>query len=233
MGLFRKKQDPISARQKQLNAEIAALEAQIQQLSLEKEQEPEQEQEQALAAPFSGAPVAKSKGSPFAAPAAPAELASTSGSGANHSRPNGNSSSTPSPPTQLRLRSTAVPHGSLLPTAGQPLPTTAPASSANPIFEEVDQDRLQAQPEEVVPGHYNDLGVRKYDLASGWRRLKNHFRGPVTSNPKLVHYLSAGSIQGLRPLRYEKRVARNRVIVLAAFLVLALWGVIAIFFSKH
>jgi hypothetical protein len=29
-------------------------------------------------------------------------------------------------------------------------------------------------------------------------------------NPKLVNYLAAGSIQGLRPMRYEKRVARNR-----------------------
>ena len=69
-------------------------------------------------------------------------------------------------------------------------------------------------------------------MASTWKRVKTHFQGPVASNPKLVHYLSAGSIQGLRPLRYEKRVARNRFIVLAAILVLALWGIIAIFVSK-
>jgi hypothetical protein len=47
-----------------------------------------------------------------------------------------------------------------------------------------------------------------------------------------VNYLAAGSIQGLRPLRYEKRVARNRFIVLAVILLLALWGLIAIFFNK-
>jgi hypothetical protein len=92
---------------------------------------------------------------------------------------------------------------------------------------------LQAQPETSTSAHYNELGVRKYDLTSAWRRLKNQFRGPVTSNPKLVHYLSAGSIQGLRPLRYEKRVARNRVIALAVGLALALWGVIAIVMGRH
>ena len=55
--------------------------------------------------------------------------------------------------------------------------------------------------------HYNELGVRKYDLVATWQRVKNIFKTPPASNPKLVNYLAAGSIQGLRPLRYEKRVA--------------------------
>ena len=71
-----------------------------------------------------------------------------------------------------------------------------------------------------------ELGTRKFDWATLWQRLKNNFRGPATSNPKLVSYLAAGSIQGLRPLRYEKRVARNRFILLVAGLALALWGII-------
>ena len=75
--------------------------------------------------------------------------------------------------------------------------------------------------------------MRKDDFASTWERWKNHFRSPAASNPKLVHYLSAGSIQGLRPLRYEKRVARNRFILLAVGLVLALWAIIAIFVSRN
>jgi hypothetical protein len=124
------------------------------------------------------------------------------------------------PKAQPRLRSTARPHGQ------------AAASTQEPIFEQVDQDRIQTHSEPMVPSHYSDLGVRKSDFASTWHRLKTHFRGPVASNPKLVHYLSAGSIQGLRPLRYEKRVARNRFIVLAVFLMLALWGIIAIFVSR-
>ena len=82
----------------------------------------------------------------------------------------------------------------------------------------------------TTPGHYNELGVRKYDLPALMRRLRNHFRGPSTTNPKLVSYLAAGGIQGLRPLRYEKRVARNRFIALVAILFVILLGLIAVFF---
>ena len=128
------------------------------------------------------------------------------------------------PKAQPRLRSTARPHSQA------PAPAATPTQE--PIFEQVDQDRIQSQSEPILPPHYSDLGVRRNDLASTWQRWKTHFRGPVASNPKLVHYLSAGSIQGLRPLRYEKRVARNRFIVLAVFLMLALWGIIAIFVSR-
>ena len=84
----------------------------------------------------------------------------------------------------------------------------------------------------TTPEHYNELGVRKYDLLALLRRFRGHFRGPSTTNPKLVSYLAAGGIQGLRPLRYEKRVARNRFIALALFLLLALWGILYIFWSK-
>lgn len=125
-------------------------------------------------------------------------------------------------PGHPRLRSTARPRG-----------PNVPAAVHEPVFEEVGQDRIKSGSEPAPPSNPHKLGVRKDDLASTWERLKNHFRGPVASNPKLVHYLSAGSIQGLRPLRYEKRVARNRFIVLAVFLVLALWAIIAIFVSRN
>jgi hypothetical protein len=127
-------------------------------------------------------------------------------------------------PSALRLRSTAVPHGSIVNHA--PAPTT----SSEPIFEQVDQVQLKAQTENnTTPEHFNELGVRKYDLPALLRRLQNHFRGPSTTNPKLVSYLAAGGIQGLRPLRYEKRVARNRFIALVAILFLTLLGIIAVF----
>ena len=125
-------------------------------------------------------------------------------------------------PGHPRLRSTARPRGHNVPAAVQ-----------EPVFEEVGQDRIKSASEPAPPLNPHELGVRKDDLASAWERLKNHFRGPVASNPKLVHYLSAGSIQGLRPLRYEKRVARNRFIVLAVFLVLALLAIIATFASRN
>ena len=98
-------------------------------------------------------------------------------------------------------------------------------------FEEVDLSQLQqaAEPPAREPV---ELGVRKSDLPRLWRRLKNHLKPPETSNPKLVNYLAAGSIQGLRPLRYEKRVARNRFIVLVVVLLLLLWGILAVMFRR-
>jgi hypothetical protein len=48
-----------------------------------------------------------------------------------------------------------------------------------------------------------------------------------------VNYLAAGGIQGMRPLRREKRIARNRTIALAIILLLALLGMIAIFRPGH
>ena len=122
-----------------------------------------------------------------------------------------------------RVRSTALPHGPTVPTT-PPLPTPG-----EPIFEEVDQDRLQPTEAPVSPQQYNQLGVKKYDLFGFLRRLRNNFRSRPAANAKLVSYLAAGSIQGLRPLRYEKRVARNRFIVLTILLLLVLWGIIAMF----
>ncbi len=136
-----------------------------------------------------------------------------------------------------RLRSTALPHGPTINRATPPEPGAAPPppppTAHEPIFEDVDQDRLNARGEAGnTPEHYNELGVRKYDLLALLRRLRNQFRGPSTSNPKLVSYLAAGGLQGLRPLRYEKRVARNRFIALVIVLFLTLLGIILVFRHK-
>lgn len=99
-----------------------------------------------------------------------------------------------------------------------------------PIFEDVGKHRLKGAADiENTPEHYNELGVRKYDLSALLRRIRNHFRGPSTTNPKLVTYLSAGGVHGFEPLRYEKRVARNRFIVFVVLLFLALLGIFLVF----
>lgn len=103
-----------------------------------------------------------------------------------------------------------------------------------PIFEEVGGDRLKGRVESVTTTeHYNELGVRKYDLPALLARVRKHFKGPATTNPKLVSYLAAGGIQGLRPLRYEKRVARNRFIALVFVLFVVLLGLIAAFVKGY
>jgi hypothetical protein len=131
---------------------------------------------------------------------------------------------------QPRLRSTALPRGTTLSHATPaPAPPTSPAAH-EPIFEEVGPELLAERGEvATTPNHYNELGVRKYDLPALWRRIREHFRGPSTTNPRLVSYLAAGGIQGLRPLRYEKRVARNRFIFFVIILFLAMLGTLLVF----
>lgn len=166
MSLFRKKADPISARSKELESQISALEAQINQLN---------------------GKIERSRSHP-------------------------------------RVRSTARPQA---PTVVAP-PAPAPRE---PVFEQLDYQKSKVQPEiENTPERYNDLGIRKYDILGAFRRLQNHLRGTPTANPKLVSYLAAGSIKGLRPLRYEKRIARNRFIFLSIFFALILWGLITAMF---
>ncbi|MBI5772292.1 MAG: hypothetical protein HZA89_00945 [Verrucomicrobia bacterium] len=164
MVFFKKKADPISEHARELNARIAALEAEIRQLDSQ------------------------------------AETA-----------------------TVVRSRFT-VP---------QTAPRLAPSQPA-PIFEEAVSGHGPPPGEpEITPSHFNELGVRKFDLLAVWRRFKNHFYGPPVSNPKLVRYLASGGVQGLRPLRYEKRVARNRTLFLLGVLILVFYGLFAFLFRNN
>ena len=204
MGRFKKKKDPISERTKALNQQISALQAEIDRLS--------------------------------SASADAEAVNAVEQQATNHpsdpSPPNALAASAVTSSVQPRLRSTAFPK------KRQPAKPAAAASTPNPnpfsdpVFEDMKQNAAKEPPEPATAAHYNDLGVRKYDLASLWRRWTNHLRGPPASNPKLVNYLAAGSIQGLRPLRYEKRVARNRFIVFVVVLILALWGLIVMLMKR-
>jgi hypothetical protein len=113
-------------------------------------------------------------------------------------------------------------------------PDAATPRHSEPIFEKVDTNKLKASAEPPVTAqHFNELGVRKYDLLSLLERIRKEFQSPPAANPKLVNYLAAGSIQGLRPLRYEKRVARNRCIALAALFLLACLGIFFALEYRH
>src|SRR5215469_2234151 len=139
------------------------------------------------------------------------------------------------PPPPAKLRSTVMPHSEIYrapePETRNAKPEKPPAH--DPVFEEVDQNRLKAQGEVATPEHYNELGVRKYDLPALLRRMRNHLQGPSTNNPKLVHYLAAGGVQGLRPLRFEKRVARNRFLLFVIILFAVLLGIFLVFLKHH
>jgi len=131
---------------------------------------------------------------------------------------------TPTP----RLRSTAIPHGATIDRTHEPTPAL-PAQE--PVFEEVKP--VPASDETATPDQFNELGVRKYDLPALLHRLRQRFSRPVASNPRLVTYLAAGGVRGLRPLRYEKRVARNRFIAFAIVLFVVLLGTVLMFLRSH
>jgi cell division septum initiation protein DivIVA len=116
-----------------------------------------------------------------------------------------------------RLRSTVYPSG-----PGKS-PAAAASAASEPIFEDVGKLTESGEPA-ATPQHFNELGVRKFDLLAVWQRLKKQVAGRPLANPKLINYLAAGSLQGLRPLRYEKRVARNRFFFLAGSVGLLLLG---------
>ena len=87
-------------------------------------------------------------------------------------------------------------------------------------------DPLKAAPDSrptAVPR--NDLGAPKYDLTALCKRVKKYFSGPPAANPRLINYLAAGNVHGLRPLRKEKRIARNRFLTLALIFVAVLFGI--------
>ncbi len=127
-----------------------------------------------------------------------------------------------------RLRSTAIPHGATVTRTHEPPP---PSPVHEPVFEDIKP--LSDTEETAPPDQFNELGVRKYDLPGLFHRLRNHFRRPTTNNPRLVAYLAAGGVHGLRPMRYEKRVARNRFILFVIVLVVVLLGLFSIFLHSH
>ncbi len=127
------------------------------------------------------------------------------------------------PASQLRTGSSTTSDGLRRNPAAQ-----VPHKSHVPVFEANDFQGHKAPLDSVATSqHFNDLGVRKYDIVAAFRRFRAYFRSPDAHNPKLVSYLAAGSIKGLRPLRYEKRVARNRFIALFIVLLILSWGIAA------
>jgi len=127
------------------------------------------------------------------------------------------------------------------PTQRRRRPAPPPTPANDPIFEETpDQEPATVSVAEGVDPAatgesrelYNHAGLRKYDLVGLFRRIRASVLGASEDDKKLINYLAAGSIHGLRPLRHEKRVARNRALVAAGALVAALWFVIYQIFNS-
>lgn len=215
MKLFtRSPADPLTAKTKALSKEIARLEAEIAELAVQKPKPSRKRQASAVTrTPDADLFVRPASAVPPQEATAPIQQ-------------------------QQQPVVTAEPTPAVSPAAVPAAPTT---SAPGPRVIPSKPRRPSAPPPEVLPvaiktpavspptatsqdPHFNDLGVRKYDLFSAWKRLTHHLSGPTSNNPRMVQYLAAGSIQGLRPLRYERRVARNRFLAFLALLILVLWG---------
>lgn len=118
-------------------------------------------------------------------------------------------------PGTPKLRSTTLPGGQ------KPEPAPPPA----PVFEDVDQQRLKGSvPPAPAASPHPELAPRPRNFSATIQNLKRRFGLTPSGNPKLVKLLDSGQIQGLRPLRYERRVARNRFFLLFALLLAVLYG---------
>jgi hypothetical protein len=109
-------------------------------------------------------------------------------------------------------------------------------SSMGALFETVEHDDLRVVEEIRDPeAHYNALGVRKLDPMA-WVRGRvggkpEVQRKSVTEKPKpqkLAQYMAVGGVQGIEPLRREKRIARNRFLMMFVLFLLILCGVFAV-----
>ncbi len=95
------------------------------------------------------------------------------------------------------------------------------------VLEAVDNEPIK-EPEslELSPSRYNELGVKKLDFVQLWKRVRHHLKRPPQAQSKFVNYLAAGSIQGIRPLRYERRIARNRFLLMFGVFFVVLIGLL-------
>jgi len=109
-------------------------------------------------------------------------------------------------------------------------------SSMGALFETVEHDDLRVAEQIRDPeAHYNALGVRKLDPMAWVRRRTGKKSEPKTKtapeeadHQKLVQYMAAGGVQGIEPLRREKRIARNRFLMMFLVFLLILCGVFAV-----
>lgn len=119
-------------------------------------------------------------------------------------------------PASPKLRSTTLPSGAAAP----------PPPTAEPVFEDVDQQRIKAAPAVTPMPVHPEIVSRPQGPGGLVQKLRRHFGLTPTGNPKLVKLLNSGQIRGLRPLRHERRVARNRFFFRSAVLMVVLYGIL-------
>ena len=109
----------------------------------------------------------------------------------------------------------------------------SPASEAEPAFEEIPVRSPTAGRSDPPVDDAAQMGLKRSVWWQRWHRWKGRFVDPPPANAKLVNYLAVGGIQGFRPLRYERRIARNRILFVCVVLGLLMWAILVMFWHTR
>lgn len=105
-----------------------------------------------------------------------------------------------------------------------------PRDPAEELILEADGQATLRQPVKYLQEKLDGLSAKPTGLRAKLKELKENVGASPAAgaNPKLLKYLSTGNLEGLEPLRREKRIARNRVLFLTLLLALVLLGLAAV-----
>lgn len=108
-------------------------------------------------------------------------------------------------------------------------------NSLESMFETIEHETLGLRDNTRDPkAHYNSQGIKKLDLM-GWIKRQTE-KSPASekanieaaSTTKWVQYMATGGVRGIEPLRREKRIARNRFLLMFALFLVILCGIFAV-----
>jgi hypothetical protein len=75
------------------------------------------------------------------------------------------------------------------------------------------------------PRSGSSVPADRFNLVEAWQRWMQRLGGQPRRPSGLVHLMAAGSVHGLRPLRYERKIARRRFVLSLSLLLLLLYGI--------
>jgi hypothetical protein len=101
-----------------------------------------------------------------------------------------------------------------------------------------DQERAREVPVNRAPGGKTDGAARARDAEAGSAEQQgNGFQGGVPEamprggpDPRFANYFVTGSLQSIQPLRQERRVQRNKALVMLFLAIVLLYGVFSLIF---
>ncbi len=115
--------------------------------------------------------------------------------------------------------------------SARPLPEARPqpprARDTRPAFE-TPSDRPTPAPTPISvssPRSGHSVPTDRFNLVEVWQRWMQRWGGQPRRPSGLVNLMAAGSVHGLRPLRYERKIARRRFLLSLGLLLLLLYGI--------